>query len=92
MSGLPIRLPKAWRDRSHTASLDRIDSSLGYTIGNVQWVHKHVNVMKNIYPQNMFLFICCEVAKNNNNVNFSHDVIDNFKFGMNEKYRKKNRE
>ncbi len=28
-----------------TASLDRIDSSKGYTIDNVQWVHKDVNVM-----------------------------------------------
>ena len=30
-----------------TASLDRIDSSLGYIEGNVQWVHKDLNMMKN---------------------------------------------
>ena len=29
-----------------TASLDRIDSSQGYVIGNVQWVHKAINRMK----------------------------------------------
>lgn len=29
-----------------TASLDRIDSSKGYIEGNVQWVHKRVNIMK----------------------------------------------
>lgn len=29
-----------------TASLDRIDSSKGYTLDNVQWVHKVVNKMK----------------------------------------------
>ena len=29
-----------------TASLDRIDSSKGYVVGNVQWVHKDVNKMK----------------------------------------------
>lgn len=29
-----------------TASLDRIDSSRGYTLDNVQWVHKDVNQMK----------------------------------------------
>ena len=28
------------------ASLDRIDSSLGYTEANVQWVHKTVNTIK----------------------------------------------
>lgn len=31
---------------SCTASLDRIDSKAGYTIDNVQWVHKIVNSMK----------------------------------------------
>lgn len=34
------------RNRSKTASLDRIDSSKGYVEGNVQWVHKEVNFMK----------------------------------------------
>jgi len=29
-----------------TASLDRINSSKGYTLDNVQWVHKTVNIMK----------------------------------------------
>ena len=30
----------------NTASLDRIDSSKGYEVGNVQWVHKKINQMK----------------------------------------------
>lgn len=30
-----------------TASLDRIDSSIGYSVGNVQWVHKRYNQAKN---------------------------------------------
>lgn len=29
-----------------TASLDRIDSALGYTKSNVQWLHRDVNCMK----------------------------------------------
>ena len=29
-----------------TASLDRIDNSLGYSIDNIQWLHKKVNSMK----------------------------------------------
>lgn len=29
-----------------TASLDRIDSSEGYVLGNIQWLHKDVNQMK----------------------------------------------
>lgn len=41
-----------------TASLDRIDPVLGYVEGNVQWVHKDVNWMKNNYSQERFLEIC----------------------------------
>ena len=48
--------------REHTASLDRIDSSKGYIKGNVQWVHKHVNSMKNNYEQDYFITLCEYVA------------------------------
>lgn len=46
-----------------TASLDRIDSSKGYIEGNVQWVHKWVNVMKWDLSQKEFIQICNMVAK-----------------------------
>jgi hypothetical protein len=42
----------------NTASLDRIDSSLGYVEGNVQWVHKMVNMCKQGYSQEEFLSMC----------------------------------
>jgi hypothetical protein len=38
-----------------TASLDRIDSSQGYVIGNVQWVHKKVNELKSDNKEQDFL-------------------------------------
>jgi hypothetical protein len=38
-----------------TASLDRIDSTLGYTLDNVQWVHKEVNLMKQGMCMKQFL-------------------------------------
>lgn len=43
LSGVPIQIQ---RDNKNTASLDRIDSSKGYSIDNVQWVHKEINIMK----------------------------------------------
>lgn len=46
----------------HTASLDRIDNNLGYTEGNVQWVHKDINMMKRTYSQEHFIRMCCKVA------------------------------
>ncbi len=51
-------------DTSCTASLDRIDSSKGYIEGNVQWVHKDINKMKNVYDQDYFINLCKLVATN----------------------------
>ncbi len=47
-----------------TMSLDRIDSSKGYIKGNVQWVHKDINMMKQNYAQNYFIELCLKVAQN----------------------------
>lgn len=46
-----------------SASLDRIDSSIGYEVGNVQWLHKEVNWMKGTFAPSRFLEICSAVAK-----------------------------
>jgi hypothetical protein len=49
-------------DNLTTASLDRIDSSKGYTIDNVQWVHKTVNLMKRELNQQDFIDICNKIS------------------------------
>jgi hypothetical protein len=56
-SGRDIWLETDYKEKSssQTASLDRIDSTKGYVVGNVQWVHKHVNILKNIYSEEYFL-------------------------------------
>lgn len=46
-----------------TASLDRVDSTKGYEAGNVQWVHKVVNKMKNDMPEAEFLAWIQKVAR-----------------------------
>jgi hypothetical protein len=45
-----------------TASLDRIDSSKGYTEENVQWLHKDVNRMKMDLNQDYFLDLAGKIA------------------------------
>lgn len=47
------------------ASLDRIDSTKGYIEGNVQWLHKKVNNMKNVQDQLEFINLCKMIAQNN---------------------------
>lgn len=49
ISGVDIHIATKIKDQQNegrTASLDRIDSSKGYIRGNVQWVHKKINIMK----------------------------------------------
>lgn len=45
-----------------TASLDRIDSNKGYVPGNVQWVHKDVNIMKQDLSDEDFINWCKTIA------------------------------
>lgn len=47
-----------------TASLDRIDSSVGYIPGNVQFVHKDINIMKGQLSHTRFIEICTTIARN----------------------------
>lgn len=49
----------------NTASLDRIDSSKGYTVNNVQWVHVDVNRMKSNFSEDRFIEICNYVSNHN---------------------------
>jgi len=49
-----------------TASLDRIDSSKGYVIGNIQWIHKDVNRMKSDLSNGKFLGYCELIYKQKN--------------------------
>lgn len=46
-----------------TASLDRIDNDKGYIKGNVQWVHKKINVMRNTLTVNQFIIWSQKVVK-----------------------------
>ena len=63
LSGVPIGF--GTERRRNTASLDRIDSTRGYTTDNVQWVHKDINIMKRDLPNDTFITLCKSVAIRN---------------------------
>jgi len=48
--------------KSNTASLDRIDSTKGYTINNIQWVHRDLNFSKQSLSNEEFINLCREVV------------------------------
>lgn len=47
-----------------TASLDRIDSTKGYIIDNIQWVHKIINRMKSDMSNEEFIMWCRLISNN----------------------------
>lgn len=66
LSGEPLYFTERYKDSIHnkgTASLDRIDSLIGYIPGNVQWTHKDVNLMKQNFPLDRFIEVCKKIAE-----------------------------
>jgi len=63
-SGWDLLLPSS-KKLEKTASLDRIDSTKGYIIDNIQWVHKDINVMKMNYSHKYFMQMIQAIAKHN---------------------------
>lgn len=65
LSGVPIWFPpRTNRPQEGNASLDRIDSSRGYILDNIQWVHKVVNRMKMDLTESEFLEWCGRLVDN----------------------------
>lgn len=65
LSGRPISAMEV----NNNASLDRIDSKLGYVENNVQWVTSTINMMKQNYTQEEFIQTCIDIANNFSDAN-----------------------
>lgn len=65
LSGISIKLIKNLTHNfdKQTASLDRIDNNKGYVVGNVQWIHKDINMMRRKLSINYFISLCKKVGK-----------------------------
>lgn len=60
LTGLPLSF-----DGTYKPSIDRIDSSKGYEIDNVQWVYSKINLMKYQFSNKRFIELCKIVANYN---------------------------
>lgn len=68
LTGLPINVIYSGMKRNAclvSASLDRIDSSKGYIVGNVHWIHKKINQIKMDLSVDDFLHLCNIIAQKN---------------------------
>ncbi len=63
LSGESLTFTATRSDTTATASLDRIDSSRGYTVDNIQWVHKRVNLIKQNLPEKELLDWCNKISE-----------------------------
>lgn len=68
LTGQDIAFIKDYKSKtiSQTASLDRIDSSKGYTEDNVWWVHKDINRLKFDFSLDKFYKLCEDVVNYKN--------------------------
>lgn len=63
LTGIKLVMNPVKNSIQNTASLDRIDNNKGYIKGNVQWVHKDINFMKQDLSQEEFINYCKMVSK-----------------------------
>ena len=63
LTGLPLIRSLDTPEPQCTASIDRIDSSIGYIEGNIQWVLKDVNNMKMNLTEERFLELAKKVVE-----------------------------
>lgn len=64
LSGKDLKFGRIGKDRQgKNASVDRIDSTEGYIEGNIQWIDKQINIMKNNMDEKEFLELCNQIIK-----------------------------
>ena len=79
LSGIPMTFGISPKDT--TVSVDRKDINLGYTKDNIQLVHKYINVMKNVFTDDVFVTICRKIANKNTKI-ADVEIPDSWQFGL----------
>lgn len=81
LTNLELRIAWGTRDDSivkSNASVDRKDSTKGYTKDNIHIIHVDANFMKGMYSEQHFINICHLIAKNTIYIE-DYDLLHNFK-------------
>ena len=65
ITGIDLQFISGATKHDGTASLDRIDSTKDYIVGNIQWVHKTINYIKRDLSDAEFVEWCKKVSAHN---------------------------
>lgn len=65
LSGISLEPNLSLTTQQQNMSIDRIDSNIGYEVGNIQWVDKRINMMKGSLSNEEFIKLCTLVADYN---------------------------
>lgn len=65
LSGISLEPNLSLTVQQQNMSIDRIDSNIGYEVGNVEWVDKRINMMKGSLSNEEFIKLCTLVADYN---------------------------
>lgn len=78
LTGVDISLiPRSSKNKAKQwASVDRIDSSIGYIESNIHWVHKRINDMKWDLKLDRFIELCTKI--HNNSENIKKNLLENY--------------
>lgn len=68
LTGFPLVFAQNYNNEEQTASLDRIDNSIGYIKSNVFWTHKDVNRMRMDLDVDTFRRWCARIAEFEQNI------------------------
>lgn len=69
------KLPMTATSNQHsTVSLDRIDSSKGYIVGNIQLVCASINRMKQEFTEDVFIQLCTLVSQSNKALDYPTEL------------------
>lgn len=77
LTGLPIKFNDSFYIKNGTASVDRINSSLGYLKDNVCFLHRDINFMKQNFTLEYFISLCSDIVKFKSPENFNQLELEN---------------
>lgn len=78
ISGIELDFGKGKNGMFRSASLDRIDSKLPYIKGNVQWVDRRINVMKQELSNEEFVSLVRKIYKFCPECESQHDTLSRY--------------